>query len=210
MELVTDLVEGAEKAESHWRNVTPRQPKGPFYPVNAVLDSGNDLTRTVASAEAAQGKIVFVSGRVRDVAGQALAGATVEIWQACESGKYDHPLDPNTAPLDPNFKYFGRTTTAHDGSYLFKTIVPGAYPADEGWMRPPHIHFRVCKPGYVELVTQMYFAGHELNDVDEILLMIPEDERGSVVRPERDADPTLFGPGAKVLEFDLSLLKIKE
>jgi protocatechuate 3,4-dioxygenase beta subunit len=186
---------------------TPRQPKGPFYPVNAMLDSETDLTS--AAGFSALGERAFVMGRVYDAQGLALAGVTVEIWQACESGKYDHPDDPNMAAFDPGFKYSGRALTGSDGAYLFKTIVPGAYPADIDWMRPPHIHFRVFKEGYVELITQMYFAGHALNEVDEILQMLPKEEQGLVVIRAQEADRSKFGPDAKLLEFDLTLLKIK-
>ena len=47
--------------------------------------------------------------------------------------------------------------------------MPGSYPAGLDWERPPHIHFKVMKRGFVELVTQMYFPGQPLNETDRLL-----------------------------------------
>ena len=47
--------------------------------------------------------------------------------------------------------------------------MPGAYPASESWTRPPHIHFKIAKPGYITLITQMYFPGEQLNKTDILL-----------------------------------------
>ena len=162
-------------------DVTPRQTKGPFYPVVNQLDKDIDLTSVAGQAGTATGEIVWINGIVRDTNCNPVADTLVEIWQACASGRYNHPNDPNVeAPLDPNFQYWGRAVTDVNGFYRFKTILPGAYPADVGWMRPPHIHFRVLKRGYHELITQMYFAGQALNQQDKILLSLSPDEQKSV------------------------------
>ena len=116
---------------------------------------------------------MLVQGRVLDSQCRPIAGADVEIWQACASGRYNNPKDDNPAAIDPHFKYWGETRTDANGAYQFKTIVPGAYPADTDWMRPPHIHFKVSRLGFHELVTQMYFAGNPLNDQDQILKDVP-------------------------------------
>ena len=129
----------------------------------------------------------------------------MEIWQACASGKYNNPGDPNTAPLDPNFKYWGETVTSSTGEYAFKTILPGAYPADTDWDRPPHIHFRVLKRGYHELVTQMYFKGEPLNDADKILENVPKQMRGDVIV---DFQPGLNDPATKTGTFNITILKV--
>ena len=105
----------------------------------------------------------------------------MEIWQACESGKYNHPSDPNTAPLDPNFQYWGKAVSDNEGRYRFRTIVPGAYPADTGWVRPPHIHFKIARLGYVELITQMYFSGESLNGKDLILQRLKKYDQAKVI-----------------------------
>lgn len=163
--------------------LTPRQVEGPFYPRQDQIDKDTDLTRVKGSMLQAEGRIIYVGGVVSDSNCQPVADAFVEIWQACASGRYNHPADPNPAPLDPHFQYWGIAKTDAQGNYRFKTIYPGAYPADENWMRPPHIHFKVHKWGYQELITQLYFEGEELNEKDLILERIAEPLQELVVRP---------------------------
>jgi len=189
---------------------TPRQAEGPFYPVDRQLDEDADLTRIPGATARPVGDVVYIRGRVLDASrGCApVAGAMVEIWQACASGRYNHASDAeNPAPLDPNFQYWGQATTDAQGGYSFKTIVPGSYPADVGWMRPPHIHFKVSRRGYHELITQMYFEGERYNDTDHILRGIPRQQRPEVVvRFESAGDG--FEPGSRVGQFDIKLVRV--
>lgn len=174
--------------------ITPTQTAGPFYPVQDQDDKDRDLTRVQGQAGLAAGTVVNLSGVVRQTScGSAIAGAMVEIWQACATGKYNHPDDPNTAALDENFQYWGRVTTDAAGRYSFKTIKPGAYPADPTWMRPPHIHFRIVAAGQPTLVTQMYFAGDPYNARDQILRQVPAAQRSLVVIPFTEANGELTG-----------------
>lgn len=184
---------------------TPQQPKGPFYPIHDQLDKNSDLTIVDGRRSRARGQIAYVMGTVQDAECAPIAGALVEIWQACESGRYNHENDPNTAPLDPDFQYFGKAITNREGRYVFKTIIPGAYPADKNWIRPPHIHFRVLKRGYLELVTQMYFSGDALNDKDLILRRLPPAERKSVVIDFQKPATREFEPDSKVGVFNIVL-----
>lgn len=177
--IVTNVAEAAPGQCS--RAKTPIQPEGPFYPIVDQLDKDNDLIRVQGSTEIAKGQVVIVQGFVRDQNCEPVVGALVEIWQACHTGRYNHQSDPNTAPLDPNFQYWGKAVTNARGQYRFRTIVPGAYPAGQGWVRPPHIHFKVSKLGYLELITQMYFAGHSLNSRDQILRRLPQNDQAKVI-----------------------------
>ncbi len=187
--------------------VTPRQPEGPFYPVDEQLDSDEDLTKIPDATGTPIGQHIYVMGTVTDTNCQPITNALVEIWQACASGRYDHPGDTSKAVLDPNFQYFGKTITDSNGNYIFKTIVPGKYPAGNGWVRPPHIHFKVAKRGYAELITQMYFAGDPLNDRDLILRNLTPAERKSVIIALEE--PTEgFDPAAKIARFSITLNKL--
>lgn len=156
---------------------TPQQIEGPFYPEQDQLDKDTDLTQ----GESAAGEIIMIDGIVMDEACNPIKGALVEIWQACHTGRYNHAADPNTAALDPNFQYWGQAITDENGAYRFKTVIPGAYPAGPGWVRPPHIHYKVARLGYHELTTQLYFSDQELNRRDRILLSMPARERAKVV-----------------------------
>ncbi len=165
--------------------MTPRQTSGPFYPTDHLpvdkIDVDADLVSLEGHAEKAVGDIVIIEGVVMDQNCRPLSGALVEIWQACASGKYNHADDPNTAPLDPHFQYWGKAVTDVNGFYRFRTIIPGAYPADEGWDRPPHVHFKITRKGYAELVTQMYFKNNPLNDVDQILQSLKKTDQDKLV-----------------------------
>jgi protocatechuate 3,4-dioxygenase, beta subunit len=146
---------------------TPTQILGPFYPVMKPLDQDADLTAIKGKSGKAAGQMLHVMGRVLNTRGEPVQGARIEIWQANTHGRYTHPSDRNTAPLDPNFEGFATLITDEQGRYRFKTVKPGAYPQD-GEMRPPHIHFDVS--GKINrLVTQMYFAGESLNERDRFL-----------------------------------------
>jgi len=158
--------------------ITPAQIEGPFYPGRTKFDNNHDLT----NGGRAKGKIISLIGTIVDRRCNPISGALVEIWQACSSGRYNHPNDPNPAPLDPNFRYWSRTITAADGKYNFTTVVPGDYPASEDWMRPSHVHFKVRNTGVAELTTQMYFLNDQFNSQDRILeALTPADQNVVVV-----------------------------
>ncbi|OBI21918.1 protocatechuate 3,4-dioxygenase subunit beta [Mycobacterium sp. E2327] len=123
------------------------------------------------------GERIIVAGRVLDDAGRPVAGQLIEIWQANAAGRYRHPVDQHPAPLDPNFVGAGRCLTGSDGSYRFLTVKPGPYPwrnHRNAW-RPAHIHFSVFGTAFTQrLVTQMYFPGDPLFDLDPIFQSIPD------------------------------------
>jgi protocatechuate 3,4-dioxygenase beta subunit len=178
------LSAGSVKATSYFLDqceLTPAQTEGPFYPASDQLDKNADLVVVRGRSKQAIGKIVYLVGQVRDQNCRIVPNALVEIWQACHSGKYNHRSDPNKAPLDPDFQYWGQSITDKNGRYAFRTIVPGAYPATSTWMRPPHIHLKVHLRGYEELTTQVYFKNHPLNKTDRILNALSTKDRDQVL-----------------------------
>ena len=118
------------------------------------------------------GERMVVTGRVLDGDGRPVAGQLVEIWQANAAGRYVHKRDQHHAPVDPNFTGVGRCLTDDDGTYRFVTIKPGPYPwrnHHNAW-RPAHIHFSLFGTDFTQrMVTQMYFPGDPLFDLDPIL-----------------------------------------
>lgn len=188
--------------------LTPAQTAGPFYPGEVNFTTDVDLTRIEGRKERALGQVIYVKGIVTNQRCEPVAGANVEIWQACATGRYNNKLDPNPAAIDPNFRYWGETYTAADGSYMFKTIRPGHYPADTNWMRPAHIHFRVSKIGHQELVTQMYFKGDKYNDADLILQDIPARERESAIVDFQPSVPDLE-PGSLTGQFNITFRSLR-
>ena len=163
-------------------HLTPQQIEGPFYPVKFPLDDDNDLTWISDRNKQAKGEKIIISGQIFTPEHQPIPTAKVEIWQACSSGRYNHPYDPNNAPIDPNFQGWGWTNTNQDGSYVFKTVKPGSYPVTSSWRRPPHIHFKVTLPNQKEFITQLYFSeDNTLNQRDKILQRIPDHQQSLVI-----------------------------
>jgi protocatechuate 3,4-dioxygenase, beta subunit len=125
------------------------------------------------------GQLIAVEGRVTDEDGAPMANAVIEIWQANSAGKYIHELDRHEAPIDPNFTGQGRLVTDSEGRFQFRTIKPGAYPVMESdwWWRPPHIHFSIFGPSWMNrFVTQVFFPGEPLNETDLLLNGVEDPE----------------------------------
>jgi protocatechuate 3,4-dioxygenase, beta subunit len=142
---------------------------GPVFGEDALDPFDNDLTRGGGGEPI--GERIVVGGRLLDEDGRPLRGALIEVWQANAAGRYRHDADRHPAPLDLNFGGAGRCLTADDGSWSFVTVKPGAYPwanHDNAW-RPAHIHFSVFGRAFSQrLVTQMYFPGDPLLELDPI------------------------------------------
>lgn len=132
----------------------------------------------VAGADGqAIGQLIRLVIRVVDEDDRPQPGALIELWQANASGKYQHPVDQRVAPIDDNFRSWGRGLADSNGEIVFLTIRPGAYPVPntDGWWRPPHIHVSAYGSSFVSrIVTQIYFPGDPLNDLDAILQGVPD------------------------------------
>lgn len=179
---------------------TPAEIKGPFYPLTPQKDKDFDLTQINGHDQVALGKVVNIIGRVVDTKGQPIENATVDIWQANAAGRYNHPHDNNPAPVDPNFQGWAIVQSGAQGGFKFKTIIPGSYPVSKDWTRPPHIHFKVSKKGFEELVTQMYFPGQKLNQVDRLLQSKSKAEQSMMIAKADQMNPDL-------LRYDVVLKK---
>lgn len=158
--------------------LTPRQPEGPFYPVELPLDDDNDLVQVRGQAEPARGEISDLTGRILDRNGAPLRGIRIEIWQCDVNGRYRHPREDGNRPQDPGFQGFGHTVSDAEGRYRFRTIRPVSYPG-----RTPHIHVAVYPQGQRPLITQLYVEGEPLNERDFLYERIPADLRPYVTTP---------------------------
>jgi hydroxyquinol 1,2-dioxygenase len=130
---------------------------GPFFVADApLIEYGGD------AAQGASGEPCWVEGRVTDTAGNPLAGAEIEVWEADEAGFYDVQYsDGRTAGR-------ARMHADDDGRYGFWSVKPAAYPIPgDGPVgellaatcrSPAHIHFMVAAPGHHRLVTHVFVA----------------------------------------------------
>jgi protocatechuate 3,4-dioxygenase, beta subunit len=132
---------------------------------------------STVDGQAALGERIIVRGRITDEDGRPVPETMVEIWQCNAAGRYHHERDQHDAPLDPHFRGAGRVFTDAEGWYEFTTVKPGAYPwrnHHNAW-RPAHIHFSYFGPGFAtRLITQMYFVGDPLLELDPVYMAVPE------------------------------------
>jgi catechol 1,2-dioxygenase len=138
---------------------------GPFWRANSpVCANGDDIARCDMS-----GSTMLVSGQVRDIDGNPVAGAKVDAWQASPVGMYE-----NQDERQPDMNLRGQFTTDADGRYSFRTVRPAGYPVptngvtgallraqNRHCMRPAHVHFMVSGEGFKTLVTQVFADGAE-------------------------------------------------
>jgi protocatechuate 3,4-dioxygenase beta subunit len=160
---------------------TPNEIAGPFYPIIAQKNKDFDLTSIKGRKQEALGQKIIVHGIVLDTEGNPVEDATVDLWQANAAGRYSHPHDTNPAPVDENFQGWAIVPTGKSGEFRFNTVLPGIYPVGGDWSRPPHIHFKITKKGYLELTTQMYFPVHALNQVDRLLQRKTKQEQALMI-----------------------------
>lgn len=141
---------------------TPRQTEGPFYPDEMPLDTDNDLLVIGDSITPAVGEVSHLSGTVKNVKGELVKNALVEIWQVGAKGVYLHTKDDRPG-RDENFQGYGRFLTDSKGRYYFRTVKPVTYPG-----RAPHIHVAVTLNNKRMLTSQCYVKGDKRNDKDFI------------------------------------------
>ena len=107
---------------------TPSQTVGPFF--HFCLTSENVVSAALR-VRRLRGNVSGLRIRVVDGNGEGVPDAMIEIWQANSEGKYNHPDDPQTKMVEPDFLGFGRMGTGEDGSCEFETIKPGRVPGPE-------------------------------------------------------------------------------
>jgi hydroxyquinol 1,2-dioxygenase len=144
---------------------------GPFYQPGAPeLENGKNIALGV------KGVPTYFSGRVLDVEGKPIAGATIDVWAVDGEGWYDVQL----AHLD-QMQVRGKFHTQSDGRFWFWTVKPVSYPVPSdgpvGAMlramgrhpyRPAHIHFMLSAPGYQSVITHVFVAGDSYLDSDVV------------------------------------------
>ena len=164
---------------------------GPFYPVVHPADSDADLTWVKGRGTRAAGQVIQISGRVLDLKGNPMPGATLELWQANAAGRYDHPTDPATAPLDPNFQGYASLRADAKGEWRIITIKPGGYESPIGH-RPPHIHFDM-RSDRSRNIAQLYFPEESDGNAKDTLYKMLSAAEATTSLAVRDAnDPNKY------------------
>jgi catechol 1,2-dioxygenase len=174
-----------EQVANENREGTKGSIEGPYYvPDSPRLES----SATLPMRDNEQGTPLLFQGRITDLAGQPLPGATVEIWHADDEGFYSQ-----FAPGLPEWNLRGTVVADADGYYQINTMQPapsqiptdgscGKLIAAAGWhaWRPAHLHLKISAPGHQLITSQLYFKGDEH----------VSDDIASAVKPELILDPT--------------------
>jgi hydroxyquinol 1,2-dioxygenase len=144
---------------------------GPFHVKDAPeLPQGSDISA------GAGGELLFVDARVSGPAGEPVAAALVDIWQADDEGFYDVQR-PELAGMrgravmrtdaQGRLQFCGRLPVAYtvptDGPVGKMLAATGRHP----W-RPAHIHFMLRGPGYETLITHVFRDGDPYLDSDVV------------------------------------------
>jgi protocatechuate 3,4-dioxygenase, alpha subunit len=171
--------------------VTPSQTVGPYFSMRLAADGQNVLVSSDTI-----GDRIRLEGHVFDGDGNPIEDALLELWQANDAGRYNHPEDRRSdVPIDPAFVGFGRCATGFgDGSYAFLTIMPGAVPAANGGMQAPHLNLIIQARGMLNpTYTRVYFPEEaDANLMDPVLRSVPADRRATLIAEliDDDALPT--------------------
>jgi hydroxyquinol 1,2-dioxygenase len=117
-----------------------------------------------------KGESCLFSGIVRDIEGNPVANAEIDVWCDNADGYYD----VQQPGIQPQWNNRGIFVTGPDGRYGFRGIRPVAYPIpDDGPVgqmlaalgrhpnRPAHMHFLVSAPGFETIVTHTFVQGDQ-------------------------------------------------
>jgi hydroxyquinol 1,2-dioxygenase len=196
---LVDLVNAADGA-------TESTVLGPFYVAGAPRRRmGEQIGRPQ------DGRPALVHGRVTDLAGRPLDGATLDIWQASGNGLYD-----TQDPQQPPFNLRGVFRTGEGGRFEFRTARPVSYPVPtdgpvgdllrssgrHGW-RAAHIHAIVSAPGHHPVTTHIFDADNPYLDSDTVFGV-----KDSLIRRFRSAGPGDPADVEFVAEMDFTLARV--
>ncbi|EHK23141.1 uncharacterized protein TRIVIDRAFT_191680 [Trichoderma virens Gv29-8] len=125
---------------------------GPFHTHEA-----EDVTNGANISTDPQGKPLLVICKVRNLAGQPIENARIDVWETDSKGFYD------------------------DGNFWFKAIVPVPYPIpsdgpvgkilgtlNRHCYRPSHMHFMFDHPVYDPLITALYLKNDPYETSDAV------------------------------------------
>lgn len=146
-----------------------------------------------------KGAQTLIQGRVLDTAGNAVAGAKLDIWQTAPNGFYETQDEEQ-----PDYNLRGIFHSGEDGSYAFRTVKPVSYPVPgdgpagdllracgRHYFRPAHVHIIVSAEGYAPVVTQLFSDDDDYLHSDTVFgvkdsLIVPFKPDGNGFRVDYD------------------------
>lgn len=160
------------------------QTVGPFF--NFALTTNPQLG--TLACDGVPGERIRLEFRVTDGDGAPAQGdCIVELWQADAAGRYPHPLDTGAAA---GFCGFGRLETDQNGCCTFETVKPGRVAGFDDRLQAPHINVIVFARGLLQhLHTRVYFSGEPANVEDQVLALVPEERRATLLAQPVEGEP---------------------
>lgn len=139
---------------------SPSTVLGPFHVADAPeMPMGANICKD------GKGVPMRVAGRVLDTAGNPVAGAKLDVWQANDDGFYD----VQQKGIQPEFNLRGVFRTGADGRYWFHGVKPKYYPIPADGpvgelisalgrhpYRPAHLHYIITADGFAPLITHIF------------------------------------------------------
>jgi catechol 1,2-dioxygenase len=175
---------------------------GPFYRDKPpVLPAGASVVQKHFEGE----ETVLFEGVVTDENGKPLEGVIMDVWEDAPNGLYE-----NHDPDQPDYNLRGRFKTDAQGRYAFRALRPVPYPIPDNetagellrYMghhpyRPGHMHFKLQKPGYGTLISQIFDSSSKWLDDDSVFAV--KDSLVADFVPTPDAEDDLH------VQFDFAL-----
>ncbi|EUC27504.1 hypothetical protein COCCADRAFT_41786 [Bipolaris zeicola 26-R-13] len=161
------------------------------------------------------GEPLLVLCTLKDVHGNPIPGAQIDVWETDSKGFYDVQHADRTGPD-------GRAvlTSDENGNFWFKAIVPVPYPIPHDGpvgkllkllnrhpYRPSHMHFMFKKEGYDPLITALYLKNDPYESTDAVFgvkdsLVVPLQR----VENERQAKTYEVGLGSALISYNFVLV----
>ncbi|KAJ9271483.1 hypothetical protein DTO212C5_2275 [Paecilomyces variotii] len=131
---------------------------GPFHNDSHFFENGDSISSTGA------GESMLIRGTVKDLRGNAIQGALLDIWETNGNGHYDMQ-DPEKDGPDCR----GRFYSDEQGGFYINGVKPVDYPVpydgpvgkvldllNRQAYRPAHVHFLISHPSFEKLNTALY------------------------------------------------------
>ncbi len=153
---------------------TPSQTVGPFFAFALPFDGGPFLVPAGAPGA------IRLHGAVLDGAGAPVPDALIEVWQRDADGRV--VAEPGSRRRERGaFTGFGRAAAEVDGSYEFRTVLPGPDAAGARWAL-----LTVFARGLLHhLFTRVYFVPEgEDEPTDALLDRLPAERRRTLIARE--------------------------
>jgi catechol 1,2-dioxygenase len=176
---------------------------GPFWRLDSPrTKNGDSIVRSPTP-----GPELFVKAWVKDLDGNPVADAEVDVWHSSPEGFYE-----NQDPVQADMNLRGKFTTDKDGFFGFRSVKPAGYPIPVDGpvgdfirlqgrhnMRPAHLHFLIYKPGYKTHISQVY-TNDDKNLETDVQFGVTQALIGNYVRHDSGTPPA---PGVKAPWYTL-------